>query len=107
MESDDIKPIDCSKSYGNPSGHANTVACFYTAWYLLTFFDKPLGQAFSSMSNSEVHPLNRSQSFNRGLAYLRKVLDHSLFKYAMLALLISVVFLVGFSRIVLGAHSIN
>jgi hypothetical protein len=40
MSSDAMIAYSCSKSFGNPSGHAHTSACFYVSLFLLFFFDK-------------------------------------------------------------------
>jgi hypothetical protein len=38
---EDMQVYKCSKSFGNPSGHASLSIMFYTTIFLLAFHDKP------------------------------------------------------------------
>jgi len=40
--SPDVQPLACSKSFGNPSGHASLSACFYISFFLVMYHDTPL-----------------------------------------------------------------
>lgn len=72
-----ITPLDCSASYGNPSGHTTLVTAFF-AFSHLAFF------------TGRYRALNRLQ-----------------YKIAGFFLCYTIIVLTGFSRIILGVHTIN
>ena len=56
-----VRVLDCSKSFGNPSGHASLTATFYTALFLLAFHDQELiSKKRESLLN--VHPAEERKS---------------------------------------------
>eukprot|EP00347_Sterkiella_histriomuscorum_P021952 403332200 len=125
MTAEAIEALDCSKTYGNPSGHATTVACFYTSLFLLIFYDKDFtlerrlifnadqqqnvrkrnsSQALSIVSDKTFQNNNQRNGLND---YLKQTRVKQIAHWVSLLLLIALIGCIGISRVVLGAHSIN
>lgn len=109
----DIEALDCSKTYGNPSGHSMTVSCFYTSVFLLLYFDKDftvrkrLLFSESRESFSSQNSIVRIKTNRYFLSRLRSDSFKKFWFWITLTILVFLIVSVAVSRVALGAHGIN
>lgn len=97
-------------TYGNPSGHASFAACMYTTIFLLIFHDKDY------LMRTKMFDNNRSKSSGIGSIVDGSTIEDLMWfklrknKYIYgLGLLVTIfmAIMIGVSRFMLGAHSID
>ena len=103
----DIRDLgSCSMNYGNPSGHASFAACMYPTIFMLIFHDRDYmariikGRKSSGdgsiVGSSMVEDYKWFSFVNNKIAY-----------WICLAITVTMAVMIGVSRFMLGAHSID
>lgn len=96
-----LHAFECSKSFGNPSGHSTLSACIYITVFLLVFHERDI---VNHGPRNLGEPLlggsyQRKPQVNKYLQWAKYVLG--------LMLTATIILSVGFSRVGLGVHSMN
>jgi membrane-associated phospholipid phosphatase len=105
MVDSEIIAFECSKSFGNPSGHSTLSACLYVTLFLLCFHDGQYTSIHRPTSLNE--PLLRNtNTYSKAKKRRSDWLDWVIYLLA-LALTLLIIFTVGLSRVLLGVHSMN
>ena len=105
----DIRDLgSCSMTYGNPSGHASFAACIYPTIFMLIFHDKDYVASSISIKG-------RNSSGDGSIVGGSIVQDYKWFSFTnnkivywiCLCITVTMSVMIGVSRFMLGAHSID
>ena len=99
----------CAMTYGNPSGHASFSAAFYVTLFLITFHDRDYRSEDRPVMRSSINQRSasvvkdRAQMSNSWQRFTKSRITYVVF----LILTLFMMFGIGSSRFMLGAHSID
>jgi membrane-associated phospholipid phosphatase len=113
-KSDKLHNLTTEGGFGNPSGHSFTSMLMFLSLYEILVnhncYFKPQGyidNLFSNKSNNENQIQNYNENDDENTHKNNISKNKNLAKYILLGLTISLILLVGLSRIILAVHSIN